>query len=147
MIVLLIVIPLTSLAGVEQSIYKYSQGPGYSYSDMNGYGSSVERYFTYKIYWTCLGIVFYILTLLFYHRGVVSSFKERFYLAKQRFNGLHRLSISFFTILFLSIGGYIYYENNILNIENLLKKEKLRQSNGKKSIKNMKITFSQELHR
>ena len=135
MIVLLIVIPLTSLAGVEQSIYKYSQGPGYSYSDMNGYGSSVERYFIYKIYWTCLGIVFYILTLLFYYRGVVSSFRERFYLAKQRFDGLHRLTISLFTILFLSIGGYIYYENNILNIRKSSKEREVATVEWEKKYK------------
>ena len=62
MIVLLIGIPLTSIAGIEQSIFKYNQGPGFSYSDMNGYGSGLENYFVYKIYWLCLGIVFYILT-------------------------------------------------------------------------------------
>ena len=40
LLVLLIGIPLLSLAGVEQAIYKYNSGPGYSYSDMNGYGTS-----------------------------------------------------------------------------------------------------------
>jgi ABC-2 type transport system permease protein len=39
MIVLFIGIPLLSLAGVEQSIFKYNAGTGFSYSDMDGYGS------------------------------------------------------------------------------------------------------------
>ena len=77
MIVLFIGIPLLGAAGVEQSIFKYNAGTGYSYSDMNGYGSSLNRFFLYKIYWLSLGLVFYILTSLFYFRGLPSSFKER----------------------------------------------------------------------
>ena len=96
MIVLLIGIPLTQLAGIEQSIFKYNQGPGYSYSDMNAYGSSINRYFVYKTYWLCLGIVFFILTILFYNRGLTSNFKERFKIAKNRFNGWHPFFLSVF---------------------------------------------------
>jgi len=125
MIVLFIGIPLTNLAGVEQSIYKYSQGPGYSYSDMNGYGSTINRYFVYKIYWVCLGVVFYILTLLFYNRGVSSSFFERFTKAKKRFNGWQPFFISTFTVLFFSIGGYIYYINNIKNVRKSSKEREI----------------------
>ena len=105
MIVLLIGIPLTQLAGIEQSIFKYNQGPGYSYSDMNAYGSSINRYFVYKTYWLCLGIVFFILTILFYNRGLTSNFKERFKIAKNRFNGWHPFFLSVFTILLISIGS------------------------------------------
>jgi len=82
MIVLLIGIPLTSVAGIEQSIFKYNQGPGFSYSDMNGYGSGLENYFVYKIYWLCLGIVFYILTILFYNRGISNGLQEKFKIAR-----------------------------------------------------------------
>jgi ABC-2 type transport system permease protein len=135
MIVLLIAIPLTNLAGVEQSIFKYNQGPGYSYSDMDGYGSSIDRYFVYKLYWVCLGVIFYILTLLFYNRGVVSRFKERFTIAKQRFNGWQPFFISLFTILFLSIGGYIYYINNVLNVRKSSKEREISSVEWEKKYK------------
>ena len=103
MIVLFIGIPLTNLAGIEQAIFKYSQGPGFSYSDMNGYGSGLNRYYIYKFYWLCLGIIFYILTLLFYNRGHVSSAVEKFKIAKKRFRGVIPFFISVFTILFISL--------------------------------------------
>ena len=115
MIVLLIGIPLTQLAGIEQSIFKYNQGPGFSYSDMNGYGARLGPYFIYNFYWLCLGIIFYILTALFYIRGLPKNFREKLIIAKSRFNGKYPFFISIFTIIFISIGGYIYYTNNILN--------------------------------
>ena len=135
MLVLFIAIPLTSFAGVEQSIFKYSQGPGFSYSDMNGYGASIESYLIYKFYWICLGVVFYVLSLLFYNRGITSGFKERLALFRQRFNGWPLVFISLFAFLFLSIGGYIYYVNNISNINKSSKEQEISTVEWEKKYK------------
>jgi len=135
MIVLLIGIPILSLAGLEQSIFKYNQGPGFSYSDMNGYGATLNRYFIYKIYWLSLGLVFFILTALFYFRGLPSSFKQRILIAKSRFNGKYPFFITLFTLMFISIGGYIYYTNNILNKRTTSKESELQIVEGEKKYK------------
>lgn len=135
MIVLLIGIPLTQLAGIEQSIFKFNQGPGYSYSDMNAYGSSINIYFIYKFYWLCLGIVFFILTTLFYNRGLTSNFKERINIARHRFNGWTPFFLSFFTILFISIGSYIYYTNNIENVRRSSKEQEIASAEWEKKYK------------
>ena len=135
MIVLFIGIPMLSLAGVEQSIFKYSQGPGYSYSDMNGYGATLDIYFIYKIYWFSLGLVFSILTALFYVRGMPSNFNEKIIIAKSRFKGKYPFFITFFTLIFLSIGGYIYYENNILNKRTTQKESEIITVEGEKKYK------------
>ena len=128
-------IPLTSIAGIEQSIFKYNQGPGFSYSDMNGYGSGLENYFIYKIYWLCLGIVFYILTILFYNRGISNGLKEKFKIARSRFNGKNPFFLSLFTLLFISIGGYIYYVNNILNVRKSAKEREIETVEWEKKYK------------
>ena len=135
MIVLLIGIPLTSVAGIEQSIFKYNQGPGFSYSDMNGYGAGLENYFVYKIYWLSLGIVFYILTILFYNRGISTGIKEKFKIAKSRFNGKNPFFLSLFTLLFISIGGYIYYVNNIINVRKSAKEREIETVEWEKKYK------------
>jgi len=49
LIVLSIGIPLLSFAGVEQAVFKYNEGPGLGYNDMNGYGNSLDRYLLYKV--------------------------------------------------------------------------------------------------
>ena len=115
LLILAIGIPFLSYAGIEQSIFKYNQGPRFSYSDMNGYGSSFSRYFTYKIYWLLGGSILLVLAGLFWVRGLPHSFKERLSIAKFRFSG--KIIAGFLVLLigFLGLGYRIYYENTVLN--------------------------------
>ena len=115
LIVLSIGIPLLGLAGVEQSIYKYNQGPGFDYSDMNGYGASFGVYFYYKIYWVLGGLLLLITAALFWVRGIPNSFKERFLIALSRFKGLTVAGfvLSFFAFSYLGLS--VYKENNVDN--------------------------------
>jgi ABC-2 type transport system permease protein len=101
--------------GVEQSIFQYNQGPGYQYSDMNGYGASFNRYFAYKVYWFFGGLILFVLAGLFWMRGITFSFKERLSIAKKRFNLKVISALAVLSLIFLSIGGKMYYENNFLN--------------------------------
>ena len=87
------------------------------------------------MYWFSLGIVFFILTSLFYFRGLPSNFKERVLIAKSRFNGKYPFFISLFTIIFLSSGTYIYYTNNILNKRTSSKESELQTVEGEKKYK------------
>ena len=135
MIVLFIGIPLLSLAGVEQSIFKYNAGTGFSYSDMDGYGSSLNRFFLYKIYWLSLGLVFYILTYLFYYRGLPSNLRERFSIAGSRLKGKYPKFLALFMLIFLSSGGYIYYETNVLNERTSSKERELETVEWEKKYK------------
>ncbi|CAM1348844.1 ABC transporter permease/M1 family aminopeptidase [Tenacibaculum halocynthiae] len=108
-------LPFLTFAGIEQSIFKYNQGPSFRYSDMNGYGSSLRRYITYKGYWTLGGLVLLVLTSLFWVRGLPHSFKERLTIFKSRLTVKTITVLGVFLIAFFTLGGRIYYENNIKN--------------------------------
>jgi ABC-2 type transport system permease protein len=101
--------------GVEQTIFKFNQAPATFYSDMNGYGYSLPRYYLYKLYWTLLGVVFMCVAFLFWRRGITQTIKERLSVVRKRMTvGL--LSTMLIALLaFAGIGGYIYYENKVLN--------------------------------
>lgn len=116
-LLLLISIGITFLdgIGIEQDIFKYNQAPGTPYSDMNGYGSSLAPYFVYKIYWLMLGVFFYVLSIVFFRRGITDRFKQRWENAKLGFSPLIALIFMFSLGSFFFIGGYIYYVNNIEN--------------------------------
>ena len=103
------------LIGVEQSVYKYNDGPGVRYSDMSGYGSSLPRYFIYKIYWSGLGGFFLILAYLFWSRGEKRSFKESWVRAKSRLGWISGLIGAICLIVFMALGLWIYAQNNIEN--------------------------------
>ena len=127
LIVISIGLPLLSLAGIEQAVFKYNEGPGFSYSDMNGYGDSFSRYYIYKIYWLLAGLALLLITWLFWVRGLPHSFKERIRIAAERFSTSKKLA--FFVVLagFLSLGASIYYENNVNHeMTSSKEREKLR---------------------
>lgn len=128
-------LPFLSFAGIEQSIFKYNYGPSYSYSDMNGYGASFNSYFTYKVYWFFAGLVLFILSLLFWVRGLPHSFKERLLIAKSRFKGAYLIAFVAFLGVFLLIGSGIYYENNVLNKRLSSKERELSQVGWEKKYK------------
>ena len=115
LLVISIAIPFLSLAGVEQPIFKYNEGPGFGYNDMNGYGDSLTRYLTYKFYWVLGGLVLMLIAALFWVRGLPHSFKERLKIAKERFKT--PIAIAFVALLagFLTMGYSIYHETNINN--------------------------------
>lgn len=101
--------------GIEQAIFNFNEVSSVSYSDMNGYGSGLTRYFMYKLYWGLLGVAFYVLALLFYRRGITSSIKERFTIAAKRFKPVNKAIFYISLVGFLSLGVYIYHVNNIQN--------------------------------
>ena len=117
-VLLILSIGLTFLpmAGIEQAIFRYNSDSNFQFSDMNGYGHDLPKYFLYKFYWLLLGIVFFGLALLFWQRGTGISARERFHVAKTNLTKKIAIPLSIATICFLAIGSWIYYENNIVNI-------------------------------
>lgn len=107
--------PLSNLIGIEQSVFKYSGGSWYSYSDMNGYGDYLSSYFIYRAYWFLAGMLLLIVTGLFLIRGLPNSFMQRLLIAKTRFTPKVIIGFGILLIGFSSMGFSIYYENNILN--------------------------------
>lgn len=101
--------------GVEQSIFKYNEGPGTSYSPMNGYGISIARYFVYKIYWLLLGCAFYVLAIAFWRRGMPTTFKIKLKEGLHAFTKPLKIAFTLLLLSFLGLGSYIWYVNNVEN--------------------------------
>ena len=128
-------LPFLTLAGIEQAIFKYNQGPNFNYSDMNGYGSSMKIYLIYKVYWVLAGLFLVALVDLFWVRGIPNSFKERLHIVKQRFTGSNAVVTGVLLVAFLGLGGRIYYENNIKNKRTSRKESELLQVEWEKKYK------------
>jgi len=135
LLVISIGMPFLSLAGIEQSIFKYNEGPGYGYSDMNGYGSIVSPYILYKVYWILCGIVLLIISLLFWVRGIPNSFLERMVIATTRFKGYAAISFVLFLAAFLSLGFSIYKETGTKSKRTSSKESELRRVAFEKTYK------------
>ncbi|MEE9408499.1 MAG: M1 family aminopeptidase [Polaribacter sp.] len=134
LLVISIGMPFLSLAGIEQSIFKYNEGPGFRFSDMNGYGT-LAPYLWYKIYWILCGLILLIVSFLFWVRGIPNSFSERISIAKSRFKGFAVVSFTVFLLLFLVLGYSIYQETGTKSKRTSSKERELQRVNWEKTYK------------
>lgn len=134
LLVISIGMPFLSLAGIELNIYKYNQGPGFGYSDMNGYGI-LTPFLMYKLYWILCGLSLLIIAALFWVRGIPSSFGERISIAKNRFKGGFAISFIIFFVAFVSLGFSIYQETGTKANKTSAKEFELRRVEWEKKYK------------
>jgi ABC-2 type transport system permease protein len=93
----------------------YSYTPNSGMSDMDGLGHMAGPILWFDLYWFLAAGLLLIIAGLFYNRGVNSSFKERLQLIPERFDRKTKLYSSVLVLLFLMIGGFIYYNISYLN--------------------------------
>ena len=136
-IILIIAIgtPLLSFIGIELDVFKYNQGPGFSYSDMNGYGSALSRYLWYKLYWILGGSLLIILSVLMWVRGLPNSFAERIQIAIQRFTVPKTIAFTGILIAFLTLGITILLETKSDNEHSSSKQAELDAVKWEKTYK------------
>lgn len=117
LLILAIGVPiLMSAIGIEQSQFIFNQGTSApSPSDMNGYGTSLSKYFTYRAYWIFAGIALFALSILFYRRGMGTNVAGRFAFAKARLSTPIITTVAVCLVGFIAIGSYMWKVNNIDN--------------------------------
>jgi ABC-type transport system involved in multi-copper enzyme maturation permease subunit len=101
--------------GLQHYLYHYGQSPPYIYSDMNGYGPFRAPLFWFHLYWAIAAVALAILTNTLWVRGTESSFGARLRLAATRFTRPTVFGLATCTVLFIAVGGYIFYNTNVLN--------------------------------
>lgn len=101
--------------GFQHYLYHFGQSPPYIYSDMNGYGPFVAPLFWFHLYWAIGAIGLAILTNTLWVRGTESSFSARLRIAGTRFTRPTLTGLGTCALLFAAVGGYIFYNTNVLN--------------------------------
>jgi ABC-2 type transport system permease protein len=100
--------------GFDHVVYNFSI-PNAVYSDMNGFGHFTKPVFSLIAYWGAFCILLLIGGHLLYPRGNYSSVRERIRDARTRFRAGVRLTAGLAAVAFLAIGGWVFYNTNILN--------------------------------
>ncbi len=102
-------------AGFQDYLYRFAQAPSVTYSDMNGYGPFLQPLIWFRIYWLIAAILLAIITNLLWVRGAESSWRVRMNLAVARFSRATLVGATACLLLFMGVGGYIFYNTHILN--------------------------------
>ena len=106
---------LNSLADVDNNLYLYSYAPGYTVSDMNGFGHFGEALLWFRTYWLACGGILIVLGYLFWKRGTDSGRKSRWNLAKERLNIKTVGTLVLMFVIFVGTGAFINYNTKTIN--------------------------------
>jgi ABC-2 type transport system permease protein len=115
MLIWIVMFLMRNFAEMNYNLFFYFFTPDFKWSDMNGLGHFGEPLFWFNLYWLFLGMLLAAVAYLFFQRGVVGGFKERWRVAKQRFKGVPRLVIPLFFVGWVGSGAYIYYNVSYIN--------------------------------
>jgi hypothetical protein len=102
-------------AGFQHHLYLLGSGPFYIYSQMNGYGPYAAPIFWFHLYWALFAVALAILTNLLWVRGMEGAWGKRLRLAGRRLTGVSRLGLTVSLAGFIAVGGFIFYNTNVLN--------------------------------
>jgi ABC-type transport system involved in multi-copper enzyme maturation permease subunit len=113
--------------GFEHHLYQYDSDPGYTYSDMNHFGHFLAPIFWFDAYWVAFAVLLAILGYLFFVRGLATEWSWRSYLAHRRLGAPERAIAGVALAAFIAIGGFIFYNTNVLNVFRPRKQAELLQ--------------------
>lgn len=100
--------------GFDHVLYNFSI-PDAVYSDMNGFGHFTKPVFSLTAYWGAFCILLILAGHLLYPRGNYSAVRERLRDARTRIGAGVTLTAGLAAIAFIGIGGWVFYNTNILN--------------------------------
>jgi len=126
---------MRNFGDMNYNLFFYSYTPNYLWSDMDGIGHTVTGVFWFNFYWMLFGSLLLIVAAVFYDRGVITSFKERWGIAKQRFHGPIRLIAAVLLLGFVATGAYTYYNVSYLNDYLTVREGEQRQAEYEKKLK------------
>src|SRR5687768_10802525 len=114
-LVVYFLIVFSSVLGVEHKLLVYGSSPAWSFTDMRGFGSSVGPWLVFKLYWAAWALLLAVAATLIWVRGREPAFRSRLTTARLRFTRRTAGAAAVAVALILSLGGFIFYNTNVLN--------------------------------
>ena len=109
------VIGFSGRLGIQHNLLRFAGDPGWTYTDMRGFGGTLWPWACFKLYWITWSFLFVMVAMLLWPRG-----KEQSLIARIRLAQLHvtrRLFVTTIcaTALLAVIASYIFYNTNVVN--------------------------------
>jgi len=99
----------------DDYLYRIGEAPMALYSDMNGYEPYAAPLFWFHLYWGIGAVMMAIATTLLWVRGMETGWRNRFKLGAARLSFPSAVALATCAVLFVTVGGYIFYNTHILN--------------------------------
>ena len=100
---------------LHHNLLIFGAAPEWTYSEISGFASSFLPWLWFKLYWSAWAILLALLSGMFWVRGKEIKFSSRYIQAKESIKGTPaKVGLPVLMVIFL-VGGYIFYNTNILN--------------------------------
>ncbi len=97
------------------NLFRFSKSPALTYSEMNGYDTSLVSQSLYLIYWGSLGVIFAIVAYGLWQRGKCFSIRQRLAMLGYQIGTSGKIISAFCAVIFIAMGGAIYHNSFTLN--------------------------------
>ncbi len=114
-IVAYVFIALASMFGIEHNLLIYGAGPGWSYTEMRGFGRRSGRGCGSSSTGPAWALLLAVAARLLWVRGRERRLGVRLQLARRRFTRPTAWTAATAVGLILTLGGFIFYNTNVLN--------------------------------
>jgi ABC-2 type transport system permease protein len=105
----------STVFGISHNLLLYGRDPGWTYSDMNGFGPFAGPLVWFRLYWGGWALLLGVLGMLLWVRGREPGVRRRLRQAQARFTGPVVRTAGVAIALIVAVGGFIFYNTNVLN--------------------------------
>jgi ABC-2 type transport system permease protein len=114
-IVAYVLVISSGLLGIHHHLLVYGSGPGWSHTDIRGFGRSLGPWAWFKLYWAAWALLLGVVARLLWVRGREAGLRARLSIARLRFTRATASTAVLALGLILLLGGFIFYNTNVLN--------------------------------
>src|SRR5580658_235617 len=107
-------VTLTNL-GFEHNLYQFAGTPTVTTSDMNGEGRFWIGRAWFEAYWSAFSVILAVLAFALWRRGTETRLRPRLRRLPRRLAGPAGVILAAAVLTWAGLGGYIFYNTNILN--------------------------------
>lgn len=101
--------------GFEHNLYQYAGAPSTPLSDMNGQGDFGRFAWWFRVYWSAAAALLAVLAYALWRRGIGAPLKTRLRLVPGKLRGTPGWVAAGSALVMVGLGGWIYYNTNVLN--------------------------------
>jgi ABC-type transport system involved in multi-copper enzyme maturation permease subunit len=101
--------------GIDHDLLVYGSAPGWTYTDMRGFGASLGPWRWFMLYWAAWALLLAVVARVLWMRGLEGGLRTRLQQARGRFTRPTAMAATMAAGLVLGLGGFIFYNTNVLN--------------------------------
>ena len=100
---------------VRSNLLQFAAYPGYTYSDLTRFAPYASGLSWFATYWLLFCGILSCLAVMLWQRGRERGFFSRIKIGKRRFTGSLRLATLATVFAWLGVGGWVFYNTQVLN--------------------------------